>query len=190
MILAAILLAGAQLPAPVVEARPSAATDPNKAPESLVVPALTAVKVEMLANVGSATSKSLDTFPIRLAEPIVVGGVIAVPAGTMGQGEVVHAKPSGGSGTGGELVLAARWLDVGGKQLRLRSMHISVSGQSAVGSVNAINMASSAVVPGVGLIGFMIKGRNVAYASGTIAEAKTAQDFAIELTPAKAKSGI
>ena len=76
--------------------------------------ALTPIHIEILADLGSATSHSLDPFPIRLADPIIVDGVEVVAAGSDGQGEVVHAKKSGGSGTPGELVLAARWIEACG----------------------------------------------------------------------------
>lgn len=138
------------------------------------IPALTPVRIEILADLGSATSHSLDSFPLRLAEPIVVDGVEVVPAGSTGQGEVVHAKKAGGSGTPGELVLAARWLDVCGQRLRLRSMNFAASGTGAIGAVNAVNAISAASLLPVGLIGFAISGRNVTYATGTLAWAKTA----------------
>lgn len=138
------------------------------------IPALTPVRIEILADLGSATSHSLDTFPIRLAEPIVIDGVEVVPAGTTGQGEVVHAKKAGGSGTPGELVLAARWIDACGQQLKLRSMNFAAAGAGAIGTVNTVNAVSAATLLPIGLIGFAISGRNVTYASGTLASAKIA----------------
>lgn len=143
------------------------------------VPALTPVRVEVLATLSSKISKSGDTFPIRLAAPIVVDGHEVIPAGSTGIGEVVHAKKSGGSGAGGELVLAARYFEVGGRHLRLRSFHLAPEGKSNINTVNAINVASAAAVPGVALIGFLITGHQATVAEGTVAEAKTAEAFTI-----------
>lgn len=150
---------------------------------ALAVPALTPVTLELLAPLGSKLSKSGDNFPIRLAEPIVVDGQILIAAGALGVGEVVHAKKAGGSGAPGELVLAARHLDVCGRRLRLRSMHVAPTGRSKVNTVNTINVASAAALPPVGLVGFLIRGGQVDVPQGTIADAKTAEAFALALEP-------
>ncbi|MEP9357807.1 hypothetical protein [Sphingomonas sp. KR3-1] len=146
---------------------------------SLTIPALTPVTVEMLEPLGSKISMPGAFFALRLAAPIIVDGVELLPAGASGRGEVIHAKRAGGSGAGGELVLAARFLEVCGRQLRLRSMQVSPNGKSKTGTVDSINMASAAVAPGLSLIGFMIKGGEVNVPSGTLAQAKTAELFTL-----------
>jgi len=146
---------------------------------SLVIPALTPVTLEMMAPLGSKISTSGDSFPLRLAEPVIVDGVTLLPAGATGRGEVVHAKKAGGSGVGGELVLAARYLDVCGQRLRLRSMHLSPNGRSKTKTVDTINMASAAVAPPIALVGFLIKGGEVTVETGTEAEARTATIFTL-----------
>jgi hypothetical protein len=155
---------------------------PQSAPPCacIAIPALTPVSIELLAAVGSKTSKTGDTFPIRLAAPIIIDGKEAVPAGAAGMGEVVHAKKSGGMGAAGELVLAARYLDVAGRSLRLRSLRIVPQGKSAINRVDAFNAVSAASPIPVGLIGFFIQGGQASVPQGTIAEAKTAEAFTIE----------
>jgi hypothetical protein len=143
--------------------------------DCLTVPALTPVRVELLTELGSKISKTGDTFPIRLAEPIVIDGRVVVPAGITGLGEVVHAKKSGGGGAGGELVLAARYLDVAGQRLRLRSLRVAVTGKSKIDTANAIGVASSATVPVAAFIGFLLKGGQTTIPAGTVADAKTAE---------------
>ncbi|URW76231.1 hypothetical protein M9980_03120 [Sphingomonas donggukensis] len=150
-----------------------------------LIPALTPVTLEVLAPLGSKTSKSGDTFPIRLAEAIVIDGAEAVPAGTTGMGEVVHAKASGGSGAAGELVLAARYLEVGDKRLRLRSMHLSPNGKSKIDTVNTLSVATAAVAPALSVIGFLIRGAQTTVPQGTIVEAKTAEAFTLAAAPAR-----
>lgn len=142
----------------------------------LTIPALTPVRIEIRATVGSAISKSGDSFPIRLAEPIVIDGKEVVAAGTTGVGEVVHAKKSGGSGAAGELVLAARYLDIDGRRIRLRSMALSSNGKSAVDTAHVLGVAGG----GIGaLVGFLIKGGKTTVESGTVTTAKTAEAFSI-----------
>ena len=135
------------------------------------------VTVEILADLGSKTSQTGQTFPLRLAKPILVGGAELIPAGTAGEGEVIWAKKSGGSGSSGELVLAARWLTVNGRRLRLRSMHLSPVGDDKFKTVQTINVATAATVPALSLVGFFISGKQAMVARGTLADAKTAEDF-------------
>lgn len=142
------------------------------------IPALTPVSIEILVPVGSKISKTADMFPIRLAAPIVVDGATLVPAGTAGMGEVVHAKKSG-SGAGGELILAARYLDLDGHRLRLRSMNLTSRG----GDQAALALAASQLV---GVFALGITGKNTEIAAGTRAEAKTAEAITLPILPAAA----
>lgn len=162
-------------PAPAVS---SAEPQANAAPD-LVVPALTPLVIRLEADLGSRLSKTGDRFPFSVAEPVLIAGVTVLPAGLLGEGEVVHAKKSGGSGAGGELVVAARWLDVGGRRLRLRSLRLNAAGKDAIQKVDGLNAVSVASPVPFGLIGFIIKGKNAVHAKGDLAEAKTAEAFSI-----------
>jgi hypothetical protein len=166
--------AGSAPSVPDTAAPASAAT-----PADGVIPALTPIVVEILADEGSGTSKPGDTFPLRLAEPIKVDDAELVPAGAVGVGEVIHAKKSGGSGSGGELILAADYLEVDGRHLPLRSLNLSGVGRDRYGTVNSIGIAGAATVPGVALIGMFIKGKQVVIPKGTVAAAKTAVAFTV-----------
>lgn len=144
------------------------------------IPKLTEIEVEILEPLGSKLSTSLDTFSIRLAAPIMVDGVEVVPAGTMGAGEVVHAKKAGGMGAAGELVLAARYLDLGDRRVRLRSMQLTgEEATSRIGTANAIGTAGAATVLPIAFIGFLVKGGQIDVPAGSIATAKIAEDFTI-----------
>jgi hypothetical protein len=154
--------------------------------QGCLIPALTPVKLELMATLGSKISKSGDIFEIRLAEPIIIEGQAVVPAGTTGLGEVVHAKKSGGGGAAGELILAARYLDFNGQRLRLRSMNFSQNGQPKINTVNTIAVASAASPLPIGMLGFLISGGQVVVQQGTIATAKTAEP--LTLAPAGAAS--
>ena len=165
----------------VIDSAPSA-QKPAPQCDCRSIPALTVISIEVMAPLGSKISKTGDVFPITLATPIIVDGVEAVAAGTQGMGEVVHAKKSGGMGAAGELVLAARYLDVNGKRLKLRSLRLVPEGKSAINTVNAINVASAASPLTIGLDGFFISGGQINIPQGTIVEAKTAELFTVELT--------
>lgn len=145
------------------------------------IPALTPIELVIDADLGSKISTTGQTFPLHLAAPLVIDGREMLPAGTAGQGEVVHAKKAGGGGASGELVLAARFLTVGDRTVRLRSMRTALAGADRMGTVNALNAVSAAALPVASFIGFAITGRNVVYPKGTVASAKIAEDFTIGL---------
>ena len=153
-------------------------------PEIATIAKMTPVVIEILDPLGSKTSQSLESFRIRLAEPIMVDGTELVPAGAEGMGEVVHAKKAGGMGAAGELVLAARYLTVDGRELRLRSMELleAVEGKDRMGTVHTLNIASAASPLPIGLIGFFVGGGNIEIPAGALASAKLAAPF--EIAPA------
>lgn len=141
-----------------------------------VLPALTLVQLEIDAPLSSKTAKIGDHFPLHLALPIALDGREVIPAGARGEGEVIHAKKAGMSGSAGILLLAARYIDVGGKRLKLRSMQLQALGQ---GNENAAALASAAI----GVLAFVVTGSNSEVVAGSRAAAKTAEDFALSNDP-------
>ena len=85
------------------------------------LPALTPVLIQFDDKVSSETNKNGDRFRFHVAVDVRVGDVIVIPAGTPGEGEVIHAQKSGLGGKAGELIVAARYVTVNGRALRLRS---------------------------------------------------------------------
>lgn len=177
-------LSAQQGPAPAADAAKPATAPAPVAPCMHCIPALTPVVLVLDADLGSKISKTGDTFPLHLAQPIVIDGAEVVPAGTPGQGEIIHAKKAGGSGTAGELVLAARYLTIGSRQVRLRSLRVGDKSIDAVGKIDAFNAATVMSPVPVALLGFAMTGHNSMFAKGTLAIAKTAEAF--DLAPAAA----
>lgn len=155
---------------------PPAATPPCTSPAGSAaqrcVPALTQLIISLDAPISSRTAKTGESFAFSLAEPILLNGEVVVPTGTKGVGEVVHAKGTG-LGVGGELVLAARTLDVNGKPLRLRSMKFGVVGKDQ--QTLAFAMAVT-----VGLPALFIRGKHIDIPQGTLAGAKLAEDLILD----------
>ena len=154
-------------PVPPVAAQPGEACPA----QSDCIAALTPVVLKIGTLLGSRVSTSGEMFPLTLAEPLVVDGRVVVPAGTPGMGEVVHAKKTG-LGVGGELVLAARYLDFAGQRIRLRSMQVGGKGKDN-------QTLSYAVGATVGLPALFIRGKHIEVPPGTLAEAKVAARFVI-----------
>lgn len=158
----------------------TAQTDPQPLCTGCVlIPALTPVRIELLSPQGSKISKSGDLFAIRLAEPIIVDGQVVVPAGVTGMGEVIHAKRAGGSGAPGELILAARYLDLGTVRLRLRSLDMTSIGKSKYGTSDTLAVASAAGGVGLSVLALAITGKESKIEAGSVASAKTAEPIAL-----------
>ncbi|WP_196276110.1 hypothetical protein [Novosphingobium jiangmenense] len=137
------------------------------------IPALTPIQIELAEPLSSRTSVTGQTFGLALVSPIVVGGNQLIAAGTTGQGEVVHAKKTG-VGVGGELVLAARFLQIGEKRLRLRSMHLNGAGRDQQGLAFAVGVA-------VGFPALFVRGKHIDVPAGAFADAKTAEPFWVDV---------
>ena len=95
---AAQVAAVASDPAPAPSVAPSAVAE---APASIMLPALTNVRIRVLADLG-----------------------YVVPAGTRGRGWVIHADKARFGGKAGELLLGARYLKLGDVEIPLRSMKL------------------------------------------------------------------
>lgn len=163
-----VLVAVAVLALPCVAlAQPAAppATPPASAAPATAVtaPRNTPVIIALAEALGSNTSKAGDRFAITLAEPLVIDGRLVLPAGIRGMGEVVHAAPSGLGGRSGELLLAARYLEVGETQVPLKAFRFAAVGRdTGPGSLFALGL---------------VKGGQVIVPAGARGTAKLAADF-------------
>ena len=145
--------------------------------QGICIPALTPIGIELDEALSSRTSVTGEAFAISLAYPVVVDGRKVIPAGTKGRGEIIHAKKTG-VGVGGELVLAARYLSLGDKQLRLRSMKFNGAGRDQQGLALAVGAA-------VGLPAMFIRGKHIDVPTGAFADAKTAEAFWLDTVGAE-----
>lgn len=142
-------------------------------PESRLLPALTVVPLVMDAEISSGTNKPGDRFPFHVAADVTQGDAVLIPAGSIGEGEVVHAAKSKGGGRAGELILAARFLAVDRKQVRLRSF--------SAGSGNDHSNAALGVGIAFGLFGMLVRGGELVMPAGTAVSAKTAEDVQLPI---------
>lgn len=176
------------LVAALLAAQPASATDkvpvgeatlpapPAPAPataDCCLVKALTPVRLAITNPMNSNQVYPGQRFELTLREPILLDGGRSIPAGTTGEGEVVHAARTGLAGKPGELLLAARFLDVAGVRIPLRSMRVGGTGKDNLGL--AIITAAA-----VGLIGYVISGGQVRVLAGAPADAKISADTRID----------
>jgi hypothetical protein len=160
-----------------VEAAASAEPAPAA---SLRIPANLPVEFEFVGPISSKSAKNDQFFPIRITQDVRWNGALMIPAGTMGQGQVVHAARSGWGGKAGELIVAARHIDMGGVHIPLRRFRMGGVGTGTDRASEAVAVA--AMVP---LAGFLMNGGEKEIAIGTRANAIVAADTLV--TPPQAQ---
>lgn len=166
----AVTMAAAPAFAQTAESQPVA--EPAAPAEGMIrIPVTTPVEFEFLTLINSKTSKIDEMFPIRLTKPILVDGQPVVPAGTMGEGQVVHAAKSGFGGKPGELIVTVRYLDYQGARIPLRRFRMGGLGigEDRGGEAFGVSM----VVP---LAGFFMSGGEKTIPTGTHANAIVSAD--------------
>lgn len=151
-------------------------------PVDLVVPALTPVIIRIDEEISSQKHKSGHRFPISVTEDVRIGDSIVIPAGSRGEGEVIHAAKPGAGGKAGELILAARFVRVGDNEIRLRSFALGAQGRDRSGAALGTSFVA-------GPFAMFVRGGAVVVLRETTGTAKTALEFrlpAVSATPPEA----
>lgn len=161
--------------APATDAAPPLPVADGRAPPTTccVLPDGTPLVLEILDPISSARVKRGDMFRLRLKEPVTFDGVTVLTAGIEGVGEIVHAEPSRGGGKPGELILAARRLQVGDRTLRLRGFKLGGAGRDTSG-------VALGVALGIGPFAHFIHGKEIEIPALTAATAKLAEPFPLD----------
>jgi hypothetical protein len=157
----------------------AAAATPAATPAPRALPAGTVIELSLTKAVGSKTSKRGDRFGIRLAQDLKLDGMVVLPAGTEGEGEVVHAAPGKMGGGPGELLLAARFLDRDGVRVPLKALKMGSAGKNNVDNAMLVSMVA-------GPFALFVQGGEVVVPAGTIANAKLAADLSAPAAQAPA----
>jgi hypothetical protein len=136
-------------------------------------PAGTVVRVELAEQVSTKTHRAGDSFALRLAEPLIVGDRILLPAGTPGEGVVIAASKPGMGGKPAKLVLAARFLSLRHSQAPLEGLQLAAAGRNNGTAAQVVGLSGIAFGP-LGFVGLAVQGGNVTFPPGTSATAKLA----------------
>jgi hypothetical protein len=73
----------------------AAAAPPATTARDIIIPRGTAVRVRLAETVDTKRNRAGDRFPATLDVPIVIDNKVIVPKGTLFEGRIVEAKPSG-----------------------------------------------------------------------------------------------
>jgi hypothetical protein len=171
--LIAVTLAAASL----AQAQSDVATETASA--LVTVPALTPVIVRIDDEISSRANKSGDRFKITVAEDVRVGDTVVIPAGSVGEGEVIHAAKRGAGGKAGELIVMARYVRVDDNEIRLRSFALG-----AAGADKSVDSLAASLV--FGPFGLIQKGGDAYIYRESLGMAKTALEFKLPAVVAPA----
>ena len=114
---------------------------------------------------------------MTVAEDVRVGNAIVIPAGSAGEGEVIHAARSGAGGKAGELIVAARYVQVGDVIVRLRSF-------PSASRARIRPTTRSPPVSSIGPFAMFVHGGVVTVPRDTLGTAKTATEFRLPVVAA------
>ncbi len=161
-----LLVAGQALPDDQV-----AGSDiPVSTPEvrTAVLRANTLIPLRLMEAVGSDTSQTGAHFRLLVTDGIQVGDLTVIPAGSIADGQVIHAAKSGMFGKAGELSITSRFVQVGERRIKLHSLYAN-AGQSKADLAFGVGI----VIP---LAPFFIKGKQVIVPADTELVARVAVD--------------
>lgn len=139
------------------------------------LPAGHLIDLEIAQPLNSWEFKRGDAFLLTVAVPVLVDSREVIPAGTPVHGEIVHAAAARGGGAPGELLIAARSLEVSGQILRLRGLKLGGAGDDNSGMALGVSFAA-------GPFAMFIRGTEIEIPPGTRVHAKLAED--VHLAPA------
>lgn len=176
---AMIIAQSSSTPAPpttIAEALPSQAVA-----STVHLPALTPLRLRVVGEVSSKTHVKGDKVVIVLAEPLRLSPTLAIPAGTRGVAEVIHAAKGGMGGKAGELLIAARTLDLTPDlHIPLRSFALApIRGKNNEGLATGLMIAGG--VAG-GIAAMVMTGGSARVADQSEAFAKTAADVELPIS--------
>lgn len=145
-----------------------------------LLPKNTEVVLAVDAALGSRSSKIGDLFRIKLASPVMdAAGKILLRVGIVGEGEVIHAAKSGFGGKGGELILAARFLQCGDERVPLGRFHLGGAGKDTSKTTVVASAAIGAVSPIATLPLMFVTGGEYNVPAGTLAQARISADTSL-----------
>jgi len=158
--------------APGVAASPSDAGGP-------VLRAGTAVPMKTTQRLSSKRAHQGQRFDLEVIEDILVDGLVVIPRGSRGVGEVSRVIEKGMFGKSGKLQVRVLFVEAGGTRIRLDGQARD-RGKSGVAPVLL-------AVPLIGLSATMISGTSAVIPPGTMIEGHVYQDMPLR-SPSRALS--
>ncbi|HEU4600701.1 MAG TPA: hypothetical protein VFS24_01975 [Steroidobacteraceae bacterium] len=158
---------------------PTADVPPGESvhPQELLLAANTEIHLRTVETVASNLQKRGRRFRMEAAEPVIIDGIEVIGKGARGEGEVIHSERAGMGGRPGELIVAARFIRAGDRDVTLKSFTVGVG-------KDRLNLAMG-VGATLGLPGLFIRGKDIVIPAGSDVFARVATD--VFLPPLQSK---
>lgn len=144
---------------------------PAAAPAELMLRRDTPIHFMVVSEVTTKTHQAGHRFKLRVDKPVSVDGVMIIPIGATGWGEVLEAEKSGNAGKSGKLSAKLLYVDIGGVQ-------VPISGSNdAKGASGSGEMALGILA--LGPLGLFAKGNNAKIKAGELMTGFVEQDTAL-----------
>ncbi len=143
------------------------------------LPAGTKARIEFVQDISSKFVKPGDIAPIRLLDPIQVGGVVLVKEGAMGTARVVSSKSAGKGGSGGLLEVELIELEPDGYYKAADDKKIKITALDEKNIV--VKGKNKKTISYIVFFGLFIKGQEGVIPAGQPIDIKTKEDIMIVL---------
>lgn len=181
MVLPAAAYAQVELVADSPPANPAAVEAPQIEPAPLKpLPAGTPVIVALDSELSTQTSLLGDSFSVTVTNDVMQDGIIVIPKGTRGRGEVTFVTKKGAFGKPGIIGIALRDMELNGRQVLL-------DGRFREEGANN-NGAAAATMFAVGIVAGLVKGKTGVIPAGRELKGRTGEDIGI--TPSLPSSAL
>jgi hypothetical protein len=134
------------------------------------LPAGTPVIVALDAELSTQASLLGDSFSVTVVDDVLHGGVIVIPKGTRGRGEVTFVTKKGAFGKPGIIGIALREMELNGRQVLLDGRFREEGGNN--------NAATAATMFAVGIVAGLVKGKTGVIPAGRELKGRTGEDIA------------
>lgn len=147
-------------------------------PAGIIVRRDTPVHLMVMSEVSTKERGIGYRFKLRVNQPIIVGGAVVIPVGTLAWGEVTSASSSGNVGKSGTLSAKLLHIDLNGTLVPL-------TGETQAAGKSGSGEAVMAVLA-LGVFGLFAKGNNAKIKAGELMTGFVAADTPVSLPPVAA----
>lgn len=146
------------------------------APGHIYIPKGTKLNVELLQEASSKNMKKYQLVEFKMAENLIINGVVVIPKDTIGMGYVYEVQKAAGFGRKGVLRIAGKDIKTVNNLVVPLRMGLQGKGKTDGGA--------AAVAAAVSLVGgLFMKGKNVTYPAGTNFEVEVRNNVDLNATP-------
>lgn len=146
------------------------------APTTATIAAGLSIPLALTAELSSSRNREGETFALTVTQDVVSDGIVVIPRGTRGVGEITLRSGRGMFGKSGKMELSFRYLDMDGVRVPLDGTHFQAGEGNTAGTIGA--------VLAVGVVGGMVvTGRSANMPEGREFTARTIDALPVMVLP-------